>query len=63
LASDNSNIPDEPDQRKGFLAIPLCALIFRGFSPTAKEEIMLPTHYKITESEPAAHARLAGEAP
>jgi hypothetical protein len=26
----------------------LCALIFRGFSPTAKEKIMLPTLYQPT---------------
>jgi hypothetical protein len=50
LTSDNLNISDGPDQRKSFFAIPLCALIFRGFSPTAKEEIMLPISNRPAES-------------
>jgi hypothetical protein len=37
----------------------LCALIFRGFSPTAKEEIMLPISYRPAESAPIPNARFA----
>jgi hypothetical protein len=37
----------------------LCALIFRGFSPIAKEEIMLPIPYLPAESVPIPNARLA----
>src|SRR5208282_1958888 len=37
----------------------LCALIFCGFSPTAKEEIILPIPYRPAESASIPNARLA----